>query len=90
MLCLTDVLAIGALTAAAQRGLRVPDDLSVSGFDDLPEARRAGLTSIGQPLALKGQTAGELLLDLMSTGTVRHVTLPTSVELRRSTAAPRR
>lgn len=86
--CLTDVLALGALTAAAQRGLTVPDDLTITGWDDLPEARRAGLTTIGQPLAGKGQTAGELLLDIGSTAEPRRVILPTSLEIRRTSGPP--
>lgn len=86
--CLTDVLALGALTAAAQRGLAVPDDLTITGWDDLPEARRVGLTTVGQPLAGKGQTAGELLLAVESTDEPQRVILPTSVEIRRTSAPP--
>ena len=41
ILALTDVLALGALEAAAERGLAVPGDLSVAGFDDMPEAARS-------------------------------------------------
>lgn len=88
--CLTDVLALGALTAATQRGLDVPRDLTVTGWDDLPEARRVGLTTIGQPLAEKGQTAGEILLGGGPDDGSRRVILPTSVEIRRTSAAPRR
>ncbi len=87
--CLTDVLALGALTAATQRGLKVPDDLSITGWDDLPEARRTGLTTISQPLAGKGQTAGELLVDLTSTGIPRRVILPTILEIRRTSGPAR-
>lgn len=87
--CLTDVLALGALTAAAQRGLKVPDDLTITGWDDLPEARQAGLTTVGQPLAGKGQTAGELLLATGTTGRPQRVILPTSLEIRRTSAPPR-
>lgn len=86
--CLTDMLALGALIAAAQRGLAVPGDLSITGWDDLPEARRVGLTTIGQPLAGKGQTAGELLLAAGSARTPPRVILPTSVEIRRTSAPP--
>ncbi len=86
--CLTDVLALGALTAAAQRGLQVPEDLTITGWDDLPEARRSGLTTIGQPLAGKGQMAGELLIELTATLSPRRVTLPTSIEIRRTSGPP--
>ena len=80
--------ALGALTAAAQRGLSVPDDLSITGWDDLPEARRVGLTTVGQPLAGKGRTAGELLLAAGSTAPPPRVILPTSVEIRRTSGPP--
>lgn len=88
--CLTDVLALGALEAAAQRGLRVPGDLTVTGWDDLPEARRVGLTTIGQPLAGKGQAAGEVLLAPVSADGPPRVILPTSVEIRRTSGPPGR
>jgi DNA-binding LacI/PurR family transcriptional regulator len=87
--CLTDVLALGAITAAAQRGLAVPGDLTITGWDDLPEARRVGLTTIGQPLAGKGQTAGELLMAWAATDTPQRIILPTSVEIRRTSGPPR-
>lgn len=87
--CLTDVLALGALTAAAQRGLAVPGDLTITGWDDLPEARRAGLTTISQPLAGKGAAAGELLLEVTSGSSPRRLILPTGVEVRRTSAPPR-
>lgn len=87
--CLTDVLALGALTAAAQRGLAVPDGLTITGWDDLPVARRVGLTTIGQPLAGNGQTAAELLMASGSTDEPRRIILPTSVEIRRTSAPPR-
>lgn len=87
--CLTDILALGALTAATQRGLRVPDDLTVTGWDDLPQARRAGLTTVAQPLAGKGAKAAELLLGLTPGAEPTRVILPTSVEIRRSSGPPR-
>lgn len=93
VLCLTDVLALGALNAAAQRGLSVPDDLTVTGWDDLPEARRVGLTTVSQPLAGKGQAAAELLL-AGSAGAPsdppKRIILPTSVEARRTSGPPPR
>lgn len=90
VLCLTDMLALGALTAAAQRGLAVPDDLSITGWDDLPEAGRVGLTTVRQPLAEKGSTAGELLLSLSAgpAQSPRRIILPTSVEIRRTSGRP--
>ncbi|HEY0934076.1 MAG TPA: LacI family DNA-binding transcriptional regulator [Trebonia sp.] len=59
-----DSMAIGVLQEAAARGLRVPGDLSVIGFDDTVEATVAvpGLTTVRQPLAEMGRTAVSLLL----------------------------
>lgn len=97
VMCLTDMLALGALTAAAQRGLAVPGDLTITGWDDLPEARRVGLTTVRQPLAGKGRTAAELLLAAKESGgsaggatPPKRIILPTSVEVRRTSAPPAR
>jgi DNA-binding LacI/PurR family transcriptional regulator len=86
--CTTDVLALGALVAAGQRGLVVPRDLTITGFDDLPEAGRVGLTTVNQPLAGKGRAAGELLLSAGNTPTDRRI-LPTSLEIRRTSGPAR-
>jgi DNA-binding LacI/PurR family transcriptional regulator len=63
ILCLSDVLALGVLDAAAERGVSVPHQLSVTGFDDIPEAVHAGLTTVRQPHQEKGAAALRLLLD---------------------------
>ncbi|MGH3752302.1 MAG: LacI family DNA-binding transcriptional regulator, partial [Pseudonocardiaceae bacterium] len=63
IVCTSDVLALGALTEIRRRGLRVPEDLTVTGFDGVPEAEQAGLTTVSQPALEKGQAAGRLLLD---------------------------
>lgn len=59
-----DLMAFGAMEAAEAAGRRVPDDLSVVGFDDIPEARltRPALTTVRQPLYEMGARAVELLL----------------------------
>jgi DNA-binding LacI/PurR family transcriptional regulator len=64
ILAMSDRLAIGALRAAEQFDLTVPQDLSVIGFDDIPLAARVrpSLTTIHQPLVEKGVVAAELLL----------------------------
>ncbi|GAA3206759.1 LacI family DNA-binding transcriptional regulator [Actinocorallia longicatena] len=59
----TDLIALGALAAVHDRGLTVPDNVSVTGFDDIPAAGEAGLTTIRQPKSEKGRTVGRLLLD---------------------------
>ena len=62
ILAMSDVLALGVLEEARSLGLTIPEDISVIGFDDVPEAARAGLSSVNQPHLEKGQIAAELLL----------------------------
>jgi DNA-binding LacI/PurR family transcriptional regulator len=88
-----DAQAFGVLQALAERGLRAPGDVSVTGFDDLPIATWATppLTTIRQPLAAMAATAFWMLT---SAGTEaetrpRHVELDTSLVIRGSTAPPR-
>ena len=61
LLCMSDELAIGALRAAAARGLAVPGDLSVVGWDDTREGERAGLTTVRQSLREQGRLCASLV-----------------------------
>jgi DNA-binding LacI/PurR family transcriptional regulator len=61
LICTTDILALGALRAAEEKGIDVPGELSVTGFDDVPEAEQVGLTTVAQPHAEKGRAAWQLL-----------------------------
>jgi len=90
---MSDVAAAGVLQAARHLGLRVPDELSIVGFDDLPFTRFTDppLTTIHQPVRLKGEEAARLLLEALmprlgSAG--EHRILETRLVVRRSTAAP--
>jgi DNA-binding LacI/PurR family transcriptional regulator len=80
---LSDVLAIGALQVLADRGLSIPADVSVCGFDDIPAAKSADLTTIHQPIRQKGQHVGRLLIDPQSNP--RQVLLSISLVARSST-----
>jgi DNA-binding LacI/PurR family transcriptional regulator len=62
ILAMSDVLALGVLEEARSLGLKIPEDIAVIGFDDVPEAARAGLSSVNQPHLEKGRVAAELLL----------------------------
>ena len=84
---LSDVVAIGVLQAAEARGLRVPEDVSVSGFDDIAAAAELGLTTVHQPIWEKGHRIGELLLD--PDLEPRQVLLPIELVVRTSTGVPR-
>lgn len=86
VLAMSDVIALAALEVAKTRALRVPTDLSVMGFDDIPEAAAAGLTTVHQPIVEKGRRAAELILE---GGAPRKEVLPVSLVVRSSTAAPR-
>lgn len=89
-----DLSAIGAMETAAELGLRVPDDLSVIGFDDVPEAAGAvpPLTTIRQDLQRMGELGVRLLITLLEgkTPDEEHVRLATRLVVRSSTARPRR
>jgi DNA-binding LacI/PurR family transcriptional regulator len=85
VLAFSDVMALGVLDALAERGLLPGQDVSVTGFDDIPEAAGAGLTTVRQPTSDKGRIAGELLLDSPEDPTGRHVVLPTQLIVRSST-----
>jgi LacI family transcriptional regulator len=84
-----DKVAVGALAAAAQRGLRVPEDLSVAGFDDidLAQATRPLLTTVRQPLQEMGRLAVSLLIRLMERQRLDalHIELATELVIRDST-----
>ncbi len=91
LFCISDVLALGALLAAKERGLRVPEDLSVVGFDDVEYATMFAprLTTVRQPCYELGSTAATLLLRQMAgePGGQAHF-LPHQLVERDSTAQP--
>ena len=86
--CFNDMVAIGALLACRERGIAVPQEVSVVGFDDISMADYVTppLTTIHQPKVLLGHLATEMVLDLLNGRPVRnHILLPT-LKLRASTA----
>jgi LacI family transcriptional regulator len=87
-----DLSALGTMDLARELGLRVPQDLSVIGFDDIPEAALAEppLSTVRQPLQQMGQVAVEILRTLLeeSPATRTSVTLPTSLVHRATTGPP--
>jgi len=90
VLCMSDVLAQGALSAARKLGLKVPAHLSVVGYDDVPSSAALGLSSVHQPTAQKGELAGRAVLELLAGETPRARILPTRLIVRNSSAAVRR
>lgn len=86
-----DAQAFGVLQVVAERGLRVPGDLSLVGFDDVPVAVWAtpALTTIRQPLAAMSAAAIRLLTAPSGRSEPHHVELATTLVVRDSTAPPR-
>jgi LacI family transcriptional regulator len=88
-----DMMAIGAMEAAREHGLRLPEDLSIVGFDDTFEALivTPPLTTVRQPLAEMGRMAVALLVRLLQRQRIEalHIELQTQLVVRESTAAPR-
>ena len=86
-----DLSAITAMAVAAELGLRVPDDLSLVGFDNVPESALATppLTTVEQPIRLMGQRAVEMLVKLIRGEPVdtNHIRLATRLVHRSSTRA---
>jgi LacI family transcriptional regulator len=88
--CNNDEMAAGVMAAAFERGLRVPEDVSVAGFDDIPLARQVWppLTTVQQPIYQIAQTATDLLLRLICQEPVTNtqIEFPTDLKIRKSTA----
>ncbi|WP_182545848.1 LacI family DNA-binding transcriptional regulator [Halosaccharopolyspora lacisalsi] len=89
VVCTSDILALGALDEVRERGRRVPEDLTITGFDGIVEAERAGLTTVRQPILEKGRAAGRLLLDTSEPGRPREVRLETQLVTGTTAASPR-
>ena len=94
VLCFSDVIALGVIQTAADLGLRVPDDLSVVGFDDNPLATqiRPALTTVRQDVQAKGRAAAAALAAALgrspASAGAPHLLLPAELVIRDSTAPP--
>jgi DNA-binding LacI/PurR family transcriptional regulator len=92
VVCISDVVAICVVRAAQERGLRVPDDLSVVGFDgsQLAALTQPPLTTVRQDVGAKGRAAAAALLDRIAgvTDPPRRIKLPVELLIGASTAPP--
>jgi alanine racemase len=91
ILAMSDMAAIGVISAAQSAGLRVPDDLSVVGFDDIPASAWTNppLTTVHQPIVEKGRLAARLLIQRMKGRAVDSpAPLKTTLVVRHSTSRP--
>ncbi len=84
-----DLMALGAMTAVREAGLRIPDDIAIVGFDDIPAARliTPALTTIAQYPERLGTRAAELLMERLAGGVVpqsRRIDMPFDLIVRQS------
>lgn len=89
--CFSDQMALGVLAACRESGVRVPEDFSIVGFDDLASSRYLNppLTTISQPMREIGVRAVNLLLAILGANEVTHQqTLDFELRVRGSTGAP--
>jgi len=88
-----DMMAMGVMDAVRERGLRVPEDVSVVGFDDiyLSAQVRPAITTVRQPLEKMGRVAAQMLLEIMRNpeGKRERIELPTELVIRDSCQAVR-
>lgn len=89
----SDIMALGAKTAIEDAGLNIPANISLVGFDGIPEVSRTypKLTTIEQPAYQMGQTAAQVLLEQIEANNVlprRKIVLPHQLVVRESTANP--
>ena len=63
-------MAMGVMDAVRNRNLRIPDDIAVVGFDDIPQANRIrpALTTVRQPITRMGAMAAETLINMIESG----------------------
>lgn len=91
IMCVSDLYAVMLMAAFADKGIKVPEDISIAGFDDniLGMYHRPALTTVHQDVSLKGVTAAKTLLaQLKGEETERQIILPTRVVIRDTVTKP--
>ncbi len=87
-----DVMAFGVMDAVREKGQRIPEDISIIGFDDIPQASiiHPALTTVRQPLRNMGSVATQLLLDMLKNSALpsKRIELPTGLVVRDSCQLP--
>jgi DNA-binding LacI/PurR family transcriptional regulator len=87
--CHSDEMAFGAMKAIRNKGMRVPEDISVIGFDDHQIAQYVGLTTVSQPPQFEGQVAAASAIAEVADPSLepKHIVVPLNLVVRQSTAA---
>lgn len=89
VLASNDIMAFGVMEAARERGMKLPNDLSIIGFDDIPQAAQVHptLTTVRQPLEEMGRRAAQMLLEIIENPErlAEKIELPTELVVREST-----
>ena len=84
----SDMMASSAMEVLKEEGIRIPDDIAIVGFDDLPSATMTHpqLTTVHQPIQRKGAVAAEILIDLIEGKRTEpaNIILPTELVIRQS------
>lgn len=87
----SDVMALGAIRAVREAGLRIPEDIAIVGFDDMPfsASTTPTLTTVSQPVYRSGAIAAETLIDIIENpnSQPRRIVLPTKLVIRQSCGA---
>ncbi len=88
-----DVMAMGVMDAVRNRELRIPDDISVIGFDNIPQSAMVypPLTTVQQPLEQMGRVAAQMLIGILNNveKDTNRIELPTELIVRSSTSSPK-
>lgn len=90
LICLNDRMAMGAIQQAHRLGLRVPDDLSIVGYDDIPTAALSvpSITTINSHALTMGYEASRMLFEVLGGQSPESRTLPVELVVRQSSAPP--
>jgi DNA-binding LacI/PurR family transcriptional regulator len=84
---MSDIISLGFIEQAKHNGIAVPNDISITGFDDIPMARliSPSLTTVSQPIREKGKISADLLVQLIHEKSImENVVLPTKLVVRES------
>lgn len=88
----SDMMAVGAMRAVTNAGLRIPEDIGILGFDDMPFAAKLEppLSTVRQPVYQCGETAAKMLVERIEDPQTQHqqLILPTELVIRESTGSP--